>query len=151
MTRTKKLALFRIPSQSNPSLEGKNSSVHSFLQLLNKVTVLMHGNLFHATVKMGVLIFKLLILVSPTVQWHILTPSVSTLLLRICIDSLPVFWMSLMHFRIKHFPFMKEYMSVHYPIIYTGLIDIIPVFHSIEIKVHFFFGTLMEFREQNQP
>ena len=44
------------------------------------------------------------------------------------------------------FQFMKEYVSVHHPIIYTGLKYITPMLFSIGIEVHFFFGALMEFR-----
>ena len=77
----------------------------------------MHANFFHAIVKMGVLRFKVFVFISTTVQWHILTPLESTLLSWICIDSLPGFWMSVMHSRIEILPFMKEYVSVHHPII----------------------------------
>ena len=51
----------------------QRSSIHSLLQVLGKATVLMYVNLLHATVKMGVLIFKVLVLISPTVLWHMLT------------------------------------------------------------------------------
>ena len=44
MTRTKMSAFFCIPSQTNPSLNELKSSVHLLLQLLRKVTVMMHGN-----------------------------------------------------------------------------------------------------------
>ena len=71
----------------------------------------MQVNLLRATVKMGVLIFKVLVLISPTVQWRMLTPSESTLILRICIDSLSGFWMSVMHFRIQMLTFVKDYVS----------------------------------------
>ena len=87
----KLLAFSQLPYQSNIFLQEQNSSVHSLLLLLRKVTVIMHGNLLHATVKMGVLILKVLILINNTVQWHILTHSESTLLLHICIGSLPGF------------------------------------------------------------
>ena len=53
-------AFFRIPPQSNLSLKETISSVHSLLLVLIKVTVLMRGNLLHATVQMGVLISKVL-------------------------------------------------------------------------------------------
>ena len=43
-------ALFRISYQSNPFLMGRRSYIHSLLQVLSKVTVMMHGNLLHATV-----------------------------------------------------------------------------------------------------
>ena len=51
----------------------------------------MHGNLLHATVKMVVLRLKVLVFINHTVQWHMLTHSESTLILHICIDSLPGF------------------------------------------------------------
>ena len=105
------------------------------------VTVLMHVKLLHATVQMGVLRLKVLILISPTVQCHMLTHSESTLLLSLCMDSLPVSYMSVMHFRIKHFPFMKESVSVHHPIIYTDLKYITQMLLSIEMMVHFFFNV----------
>ena len=60
--------------------EGKKSSIKSLLQVLMKVTVMIYGKKFQSTVQMGVLIFKLLILISPIVQWHIMTTSESTLL-----------------------------------------------------------------------
>ena len=56
----------------------------------------MHGNLFLTTMYMGVLRLKVLILINYTVQWHILTNSESTLLLHICIDSLPGYYMLVM-------------------------------------------------------
>ena len=42
-------------------------------------------------------------------------------------------------------------MSVHHPIIYTGLENITQMFLSIEMKVHFFFDKWMEYREKNHP
>ena len=48
----------------------------------------MHGNYLHVTVKMAVLVFKVLILISTTVPWYMLTPSESTFLLQLCIYSL---------------------------------------------------------------
>ena len=66
-------AFFQLPSQSNPSLKEKNYSVNSLLLVLRNVNVMMHGNLLHATVQMGVLILKVLILIKHTVQWNILT------------------------------------------------------------------------------
>ena len=60
MARTKMSSLFRIPPQSNPSLKGGGISIHSFLLVLRKVTVIMHGNLLHVTFKMGVLRLKVL-------------------------------------------------------------------------------------------
>ena len=52
---------------------------------------MVHGNLLHANVQMGVLRFRVLILISPTAQWHMMDPSESTLLLRLCIELLPGF------------------------------------------------------------
>ena len=52
---------------------------------------MMHGDLFHATVQMGVLRLKVLVLIIPKVQCHMLTHSYSTLLSWLCIDSLPGF------------------------------------------------------------
>ena len=114
-------ALFCIPYWSNPSLMEQSSSVHSLLIVLRKETFMMHGNLLHATVKIGVLIFKVLILIGPTVQCHILPPSESILLSWICIYSLPVFWMPVIYSIIQMFPHMKESVSVHYHIIWNGL------------------------------
>ena len=68
-------AFFRLPPQSNNSLREKNYSINSLLQVLSNVTVMMHGNLFNATVQMGVPRLKVLILIIPTVQWHILNNS----------------------------------------------------------------------------
>ena len=68
--------------------EGTNPSIHSFIKVLIKLNVLMYGNVLHATAKMGVIRFKVLILISPTFQWHMITRSEATLLLRICINSL---------------------------------------------------------------
>ena len=121
----------------------QKSSVYSLILVLRKVTVFMHGNLLHATVQMGVIIFKVLIFINHKVQYHMLTPSKSTLLSRLCIDSLTVIWMPVIHFRIKMFPFMKESVSVHHPIIWTGLIDFIPMFLSIEMKAHVVFNSLI--------
>ena len=58
--------------------------------------------------------------------------------------------MSVMHFRIKILPFMTYSAPVHRIIIYTGLGDITPMFLSIDMVVHFFFNSWMEFKEQNQ-
>ena len=60
-------SFFRIPYQSNPYLKEQNSAFHSLIQVLSNVTVLMYGNLLHATVKMGVIRFKVVILIIPTV------------------------------------------------------------------------------------
>ena len=141
MTRTNIPALFRIAPQSNPYLKEQKSYIQSLLQVLSKVTVMINGHLLHATVQIVFLIFKVLILISPTFQWHMLTHSVSTLLSHIYIDSLTVFWMSIMHFRIQIFPFMKESMSVHHPIIQTGLRYLTPMLLSIDMRVHFFFNS----------
>ena len=48
------------------------------------------------------------------------------------------------------FPFVKEFVSVHHPIIYTSLIYITPMFLSIDINVHFLFNAWMEFRGVTQ-
>ena len=63
----KKSALFRLPNQSNPSLKEHIYYVHSLLQLLRKATVLVNVLVLYATVQMGVLRFKVLILIFPTV------------------------------------------------------------------------------------
>ena len=75
MKRTKMSSLFWIPYQSNFHLKGKMSSVHSFILVLRKATILMHGILLHTTVKIGVITLKVFILISPTVQWHMLITS----------------------------------------------------------------------------
>ena len=87
--RTEILAFFQLLSQSNPSLKEKKSSVHLFLRLLRNVTVLMHGNLLQSTLQMVVPILKVFILINHTVQWNMLTHLESTLILHLCIDSLP--------------------------------------------------------------
>ena len=63
---------FQLPYQSNTSLTEKSSFVQLFLQVSSNATVPMHGYLLYATVKMGVILFKLLILISITFQWHML-------------------------------------------------------------------------------
>ena len=73
--RIEMLALFRIPSQSNPSLKKQKSSDHALLLVLSKVTVLMHVNLLRTTVKMGFIILRVLILINHTVQWQMITHS----------------------------------------------------------------------------
>ena len=85
------LALFLLQSQPNPSMKEQKSSIHSLFLLLRKVTVLMEIKFLHAIVQMGVLRFKVFILINRTVQWHMLTPSESTWLSWQCIDSLPGF------------------------------------------------------------
>ena len=69
------LALYRLPSQSNPSLKEQKSSVHLLLLVLRKVNVLIHGIVLHTTVQMGVIVLKVFILINHTVQWHMLTHS----------------------------------------------------------------------------
>ena len=66
-----------------PPWREKNSSVHSLLELLKNFNVLVPVNVLDATTQMGFLILKLLILISNTVQYHMLTPSYSSLLLHI--------------------------------------------------------------------
>ena len=119
-------------------------------QVLKKATVLMHGNSLHATVRMGVLRFKVYIFISPTFQGHLMINSESTFLSWPCINSLPVFWMSLLHSRIIMFPFMKYSMSLHRPIIWTGLKYLNPMLLSVDMTVHFFFNAWMEYREKIQ-
>ena len=80
MTRTKVSAFFLIPPQSNPSLKEPTSSVNSLITVLKKVNFMMLGNLLHATVQMGVLRLKPLVLINNIVQWHMLNNSESTLL-----------------------------------------------------------------------
>ena len=46
-------------------------------------------------------------------------------------------------FQNKNFPFMKASVSVHYPIIWTDLKNITPMFLSIDMVVHFFFNEWM--------
>ena len=60
-----------------------------------------------ATVKMEDLILKVLIMISPIVPWHILTPSESTFLSRICIDSLPGFLRTVRLYIIQMYSFTK--------------------------------------------
>ena len=139
MTRTKMSAFFWLPYQSNSSLIAQSFYAHSLLKLLVKATVLVHGNLLHANVQIGVFVLKVLIFISPKIQCKVLTPSESTLLLRLRIDSLPGFWMSVIHSRIQMFRFMKQYVSVHHPIILTGLKNI--MFLSIYMMVHFVFNA----------
>ena len=68
-------ALFCLISQSNPSLKEQKSSIPSLLQVLSNMTVLMHGNILQSTVQMGVLRFKVLVLINDTFQWYMLTHS----------------------------------------------------------------------------
>ena len=46
---------------------------------------------------------------------------------------------------------MKESVSVHHPIIWTGLKNITPMFLSIKMMFHFFFNEQKGFRGKNQP
>ena len=63
---------------------------------------MMHRNLLHTTVKMGVIRLNVLILIIPTVQCHMTTLSESTLILWLYIDSLPGFLMPVIISRIKY-------------------------------------------------
>ena len=85
------------------------------------MTVMIHRNVLHTTVLIGVIRFKLLILIIPIVPWNTLNHSEPTLLSRLYIDSLPGFFMPVIYSRIKFFPFMKESVLVHHSIIWTGL------------------------------
>ena len=58
----------------------------------------------YSTVQIGFIRFKLLILIGPTLQWHILTTSESTLLSQIFIDLIPVFGISVIIFIIQIYP-----------------------------------------------
>ena len=49
-------------------------SFHAFIHVLRKAIVLIHGNVLHATLKMVILRFKPLTLISTTVLWYMLTP-----------------------------------------------------------------------------
>ena len=71
--KNKKSSLISALIQIKSFPEGKNSSVHSFLLVLSKVTFMMHVNLLHITVKMGFIKLKVFILINHTVQWHMLT------------------------------------------------------------------------------
>ena len=122
------------------------SSVHSLIQLWRKAIFLMHGMFLHATVQMGVIRFKVLILISTTVQWNILTPPESTFLLWIYIESLLVFWMSVIHSIIQMLPYMRKSVSLHHPIIWTGLKNLNTMYLSINMMVHFVFDAWMEYR-----
>ena len=44
-------------------------------------------------------------------------------------------------FQNKNFPFVKASVSVHHPIIWTGLKYITPMFLSIDIEIHFVFNA----------
>ena len=74
MIRTNISTFFCIPYQSNTSPMKQGYSIHSLIQVFRKVNVLMHGNVFLATVQMEVIIFKVFILISPTVRLHMLIP-----------------------------------------------------------------------------
>ena len=58
--------------------------------------------------------------------------------------------MSAMCSRIKMFPFIKEYVSVHHLIIWTCLKNITSMLLSSKMVVHFFFNAWMEFMEQEE-
>ena len=109
----------------------QRSSVQSFIQVLSKSIVLMHINLLHATVQMGVLRFTVFVFIITTVTLHMLDPSLSTLLSPLWIDLLPGFCMSVIISRIKIHPFINDYMLVQHPIIYTGLKNIAQMFLSM--------------------
>ena len=100
---------------------AQRSSVHSLLLVLSKINVLMHGNVLNATLRMGFIRFRELSFISTTVLWHMLTSSESIFLSRLYINSLEIFWISLMIYRISMLPFIKESVSIHRLIIYTGL------------------------------
>ena len=70
-------------SDSYVYFQEKRVSVKSLLQLLRKVTVMMYGNLLHATLKMGVIRFRVMIVITPTFQRYMMNPSESTLLSQI--------------------------------------------------------------------
>ena len=70
---------------------------------------MMHGIFLHATVKTVVIIFTVLILISTTVTWHVLTPSESRFLWRLCIGSLSVFWKSVMISIIKRISLIRQF------------------------------------------
>ena len=89
---------------------------------------MMHEIFLHATVQMGVLRLKVLLLINHTFQWNMRTHSESTLLLHICIDSLQEFYMLVMNFKTQMFLFMREFVTVHLPIILTSLKDLIQMF-----------------------
>ena len=89
--KNKNVSLLSATILINSIPEGKKYPINSLILVSRKVNVLMHGNLLHATVKMGVLILRVFILINPTVQWHMLTHSESTMILRLCIYSLTGF------------------------------------------------------------
>ena len=131
-------AFFWIPYQLNTSLKKKMSSIHSLLQVLRKVNVLMHINVLHTTVQMGILVFKLLIFISLTFQCHMMTPSESKFLSWIWMDSLTLFWMSIMHSRIQIFsiherlcvsppPYYIDWFEKYYPTVHLNQ-DEVPFF-----------------------
>ena len=87
--KTVRLLLDRTPIKSLP--EGTKVLRSLIASSISNVTVLMHGNLLHATMQMGVFRLKVFIFINRAVQWRMLTHSESTLLLLICIESLPGF------------------------------------------------------------
>ena len=144
ITRKKVSAFFSLPYQSNTSLMEQDSYVHSLLHVWRKATVLMRVILLHTTVQMGFIRFNVLILISPTVLWHMMTHLESTLVSRICIDSLQGLLMAENYYRIQMSEFMNKSMSVHQPIIYTGLKNLISMVLSIKMTVYFFFDARMK-------
>ena len=71
--KNKNVILLSDPITIKSLPEGKNSSIHSLLLVLRKVTVLMHGKKLHTTVQMVVLRLKVLVFINHTAQWHMLT------------------------------------------------------------------------------
>ena len=130
-----------MPYRYNIYLMGQSSSIHSIIQVLREVTALVDGNYLHFSVQMRVLRFKVFIFISPTVPWHMMTPSESIFLLWLYIDSLTGVWMSVMLSIIQMYIFMKESVSVHHPIIWTVLKNITPMFLSIDVVVGFVFNA----------
>ena len=50
-----------------------------------------------------------------------------------------------------NFPFTKESVSFHHPIIWTGLKNLTPILLSIDMKVHFVFDAWIEDKKQKHP
>ena len=139
-------AFFWPPYQWNPYLIEQRSYVHSLIQVLGKATVLLNVNLLHACIKKGVLIIKVMVLISPPVLWHMMTTSKSRFLSWLWIYSLPGYCMSIIIPRIQMVPLVKDSLSVHHPIICTSLKNITIIYLSINITVHFVFNAWMEYR-----
>ena len=91
---------------------------------------------------------KALTLISTTVLWYMMTPSESTLLYRLSLESLQGYCM-VVNISIKK-TFMKEYFSVHHLIIWTVLKSLISMLLSIYMVVNFVFNARMKLREKNQ-